>query len=119
MSADEAWPTELSFDRTQKTLRVAFDDGAAFDIPFELLRVELPSAEVQGHSASQKVLVRDKAAVGVRAAEPVGRYAVRITFDDGHNSGLFTWPYLRKLGREKDTLLRAYRKALKSNNRGA
>jgi len=113
-SVDEAWPTELSFDRTQKVLRVAFDDGAAFDIPFELLRVESPSAEVQGHNANQKQLVRDKADVGIRAAEPVGRYAVRITFDDGHNTGLFTWPYLRKLGREKDSMLRAYRKATKS-----
>ncbi len=114
MTADDSWPTDLSFDRTQKVLRVAFDDGAAFEIPFELLRVESPSAEVQGHSPSQKVLVRDKADVGVRTAEPVGRYAVRITFDDGHDSGLFTWPYLRKLGREKDSLLRTYRKALKA-----
>jgi DUF971 family protein len=114
MTADDSWPTDLSFDRTQKVLRVAFDDGAAFEIPFELLRVESPSAEVQGHSPSQKALVRDKADVGVRTAEPVGRYAVRITFDDGHDSGLFTWPYLRKLGREKDSLLRTYRKALKA-----
>lgn len=115
MSGDDSWPTDLSFDRTQKVLHIVFDDGAAFDIPFELLRVESPSAEVQGHSPTQKVLVRDKAEVSVRAAEPVGRYAVRITFDDGHNSGLFTWPYLRKLGREKDSMLRAYRKALKAN----
>lgn len=115
MKGDEAWPTELVFDRTQKALHIAFDDGAAFEIPFELLRVESPSAEVQGHSPSQKVVVRDKSEVGIRVAEPVGRYAVRITFDDGHDSGLFTWPYLRKLGREKDSLLRAYRKALKAN----
>ncbi len=114
MTTEDSWPTDLSFDRTQKVLRIAFDDGAAFEIPFELLRVESPSAEVQGHSPSQKVLVRDKADVGVRTAEPVGRYAVRITFDDGHDSGLFTWPYLRKLGREKDSLLRTYRKALKA-----
>ena len=101
MTADDSWPTDLSFDRTQKVLRVAFDDGAAFEIPFELLRVESPSAEVQGHSPSQKVLVRDKADVGVRTAEPVGRYAVRITFDDGHDSGLFTWPYPRHRRRSR------------------
>ncbi len=115
MSNDEAWPTDLAFDRVQKVLHIAFDDGAKFDIPFELLRVESPSAEVQGHTVAQKQLVRDKSVVGVRAAEPVGRYAVRISFDDGHDSGLFTWPYLRKLGREKDSMLRAYRKALKAN----
>ena len=115
MSNDEAWPTDLTFDRAQKVLRIAFEDGAKFDIPFELLRVESPSAEVQGHTSAQKQLVRDKSYVGVRAAEPVGRYAVRISFDDGHDSGLFTWPYLRKLGREKDSMLRAYRKALKAN----
>jgi DUF971 family protein len=114
MSQSEPWPTDLSFDRTRKVLNVAFDDGAAFEIPFELLRVESPSAEVQGHSPSQKQLVRDKAEVNVRSAEPVGRYAVRIAFDDGHDSGLFTWPYLHKLGREKDSLLRAYHKALKA-----
>ncbi|MET0545557.1 MAG: DUF971 domain-containing protein [Caulobacterales bacterium] len=109
--ADAAWPVDLVFDRTQKSLHVAFDDGAKFDIPFELLRVESPSAEVQGHGPSQKVVVTGKADVGVTKAEPVGRYAVRIIFDDGHDSGLFTWPYLRKLGREKDSLLQAHRKA--------
>jgi DUF971 family protein len=108
---DEAWPTELDFQRAKKSLHVVFDDGSTFDIPFELLRVESPSAEVQGHSPSQKQVVKDKADVGIVNVEPVGRYAVRISFDDGHDSGLFTWPYLRKLGRDKDAMLKAYRRA--------
>ncbi len=108
---DAAWPTDLKFERTKKSLHIGFDDGAAFDIPFELLRVESPSAEVQGHGPTQKQLVKGKADVGVAKVEPVGRYAVRIIFDDGHDSGLFTWPYLRKLGREKDSLMKAYRRA--------
>lgn len=113
IAADAAWPLDLVFDRTKKNLHIAFEDGAMFDIPFELLRVESPSAEVQGHAPSQKVVVAGKADVGITKAEPVGRYAVRIFFDDGHNSGLFTWAYLRRLGAEKDALLKAYRKAVR------
>ena len=105
------WPTDLAFDRGARVLRITFDDGAAFAIPFELLRVESPSAEVQGHGG-RKTIVRDKAGVGVRDAQPVGRYAVRIVFDDGHDTGIFSWDYLRKLGEEGQALMAAYRAAL-------
>lgn len=104
--------TDLLFDRGARALTVSFDDGTSGSIPFELLRVESPSAEVQGHGSGQKKLVRDKAGVGVRDAEPVGAYAVRIIFDDGHQSGLFTWPYLHKLAKDGGEMLRAYREAV-------
>lgn len=91
-----AWPKELVFKRDAKLLHVAFEDGASVDIPFEKLRVESPSAEVQGHGA--KRVVTGKANVGVVDAKPVGRYAVRIVFDDGHESGIYSWDYLRELG---------------------
>ena len=92
------WPVRLTFQTGAKRLRAEFDDGAAFDIPFELLRVESPSAEVQGHGPGQKKTVTGKRDVQVTAAEPVGRYAVRLTFDDGHDSGIYSWDYLRALG---------------------
>jgi DUF971 family protein len=92
------WPTELRFSKTDKALHVAFDDGKACTIPFETLRVESPSAEVQGHGPDQKKTVTGKENVLVTGAEPVGRYAVRLIFDDGHDSGLFTWDYLHALG---------------------
>ena len=92
------WPTSLTFSRSAKAIEVAFDDGAAFAIPFETLRVESPSAEVQGHGPGEKKTITGKQNVLVTAAEPVGRYAVRLTFDDGHDSGIFTWDYLYALG---------------------
>ncbi len=103
------WPQDLVFRRAERVLHIAFDDGAAFDIPFELLRVESPSAEVRGHRAGEGVLVTGKALVGVRNAEAVGRYAVRIIFDDGHDSGLFSWDYLYTLGAEAPARLARYR----------
>lgn len=90
------WPKELVFKRGEKLLHVAFEDGVSVDIPFEKLRVESPSAEVQGHG--NKRVVTGKANVGVIDAKPVGRYAVRIVFDDGHESGIYSWDYLRELG---------------------
>ncbi len=106
------WPTKLAFKRGAKTLDITFEDGEAFSIPFELLRVESPSAEVQGHHASQKQLVRGKESVIVEKAEPVGRYAVRLIFDDGHSSGIFSWDYLYELGENADALLADYRAKL-------
>jgi DUF971 family protein len=94
------WPLDLTFDRVARRLAVSFDDGAIVSIPFELLRVESPSAEVQGHGPHDKKLVLGKENVSVTDALPVGRYAVRIVFDDGHDTGLFTWPLLRRLGEE-------------------
>jgi DUF971 family protein len=111
-SALRPWPTDLVFDRAAKALRIRFDDGAAFDIPFELLRVESPSAENKGHGGQAPPPVTGKANVGVVRAEPVGRYAVRIVFDDGHDSGLYPWDLLYDLGRDKEKLLRVYRETL-------
>jgi DUF971 family protein len=108
----DAWPTELRLAPDKRTLAVSFDDGAAFRIPAELLRVESPSAEVQGHSAAQKRLVAGKRAVRVLAIETVGSYAVRLRFDDGHDTGIFTWNYLRRLGEETTALMAAYEAAL-------
>ena len=102
------WPTDLAFDRKAHVLRIAFDDGVKFDIPFELLRVESPSAEARGHGG-ERPLVLGKAHVGVVEAQPVGRYAVRIVFDDGHDTGLYSWGLLYELGRDKEKLLSEYR----------
>ncbi|NJS15296.1 MAG: DUF971 domain-containing protein [Sphingopyxis sp.] len=102
LPATPPWPLKLSIRRNARVLSIAFDDGANFDISFELLRVESPSAEVQGHSAAQKQMVRGKSDVLITRAEPVGRYAVRLVFDDGH-SGLveFLGHLERRVGVEK------------------
>ena len=105
------WPTSIVIKRSAKVLAVAFEDSHHFDITFELLRVESPSAQVQGHSAAQKVVVRGKSEVQILRAEPVGRYAVRLVFDDGHDSGIYTWDWLYRLGRDQDALMAAYRAA--------
>lgn len=94
-----AWPTELRFSKSARALTIAFDDGADFTLPYKTLRLESPSAEVQGHGNGPKppppVISAD---LDVEKADAVGRYAVRIHFSDGHSSGLFTWTYLRELG---------------------
>jgi DUF971 family protein len=108
----KAWPADLAFDRGAHMLDIAFDDGARFAIPFELLRIASPSAEVRGHRPSEAKLVAGKAKVGVTRAEPVGRYAVRIVFDDGHDSGLFSWELLYELGRDRDAKMAEYVAAL-------
>ena len=92
------WPVDLLFRGEARALRVTFDDSAVVDIPYETLRVESPSAEVQGHGPGQKRTVTGKETVGVIEAQPVGSYAVRIVFDDGHDTGIYSWAYLRKLG---------------------
>jgi DUF971 family protein len=91
------WPTELVFRREARVLHVAFDDGVSADIPYETLRVESPSAEVQGHGPGEKRTVTGKQNVDIVEVNPVGRYAVRIVFDDGHDTGIYSWDYLRKL----------------------
>lgn len=108
------WPVELTLKRAERRLVVAFDDGTNASLPAEYLRVESPSAEVQGHGAGQKITVPGKHAVGIAALEPVGNYAVRILFDDGHDTGIFTWRYLRELGQEQDTRWAAYLAALET-----
>jgi DUF971 family protein len=104
----DSWPTELRLDKDKRVLTVSFDDGKSFALPAELLRVLSPSAEVQGHSEAQRVTVAGKKNVGVVRIEPVGNYAVRIVFDDGHDTGLFVWDYLRELGENKDARWQGY-----------
>lgn len=101
-------PVELKYISAEKLLKVEFDDGRVFDLPAELLRVESPSAEVQGHGRGQKTTVPGRKHVGIMGIEPVGSYAVRIKFDDLHDSGIFSWDYLYKLGEQKDEIWAAY-----------
>ncbi|HWU24789.1 MAG TPA: DUF971 domain-containing protein [Rhizomicrobium sp.] len=110
-----AWPTELRLSQDKMTLTVAFDSGETFPLAAEYLRVESPSAEVQGHAASQKQIVAGKRHVKIAALEPVGNYAVRIRFDDGHDTGLFSWDYLHELGMSQPTKWRDYLVALKAH----
>jgi DUF971 family protein len=98
----EPWPTELKLSKDRRLLTVAFDDGLSAELPAELLRVFSPSAEVQGHSPEQRVTVPGKKNVGIVRVEPVGNYAVRIVFDDGHDTGLYVWSYLHDLGEHKE-----------------
>jgi DUF971 family protein len=101
--------TELRLRTTSRLLQVSFQDGAVFELPFEYLRVHSPSAEVKGHGPGQEVLVTGKSGVGIRAIEPVGQYAVKLVFDDGHDTGLYTWKYLYELGRDRETNWERYR----------
>lgn len=112
MTANAPWPAELRLKSAEKVLEVAFEDGARFRLPAEYLRVESPSAEVQGHGPGQKQLVHGRADVGIRAVEPVGNYAVRLVFDDGHDTGIYSWRYLHELGSEQERRWRAYLVAL-------
>jgi DUF971 family protein len=106
------WPLEIRVRRAEQAIEVDFDDGASFRLPAELLRVESPSAEVQGHNTSQKVTLAGKRKVGIVQLEQVGNYAVRIVFDDGHSTGIYSWPYLYQLGREQGSIWAAYEAAL-------
>jgi DUF971 family protein len=110
----ESWPTELRLDKDKRVLTVTFDDGKSFALPAELLRVLSPSAEVQGHSPEQRVTVAGKKNVGILRLEPVGNYAVRIVFDDGHDTGLYVWAYLRELGENKEARFQNYLEDLAS-----
>jgi len=103
-----SWPTELRLLKDKRVIRVSYEDGTSYDLPAEFLRVESPSAEVQGHSHKEKIIVTGKENVTITALEPVGHYAVRILFDDGHNTGLYTWDYLRELGNGLNTIWKAY-----------
>jgi DUF971 family protein len=105
-------PTEIRLDRAARVLHVTFDDGIGYALPAEYLRVESPSAEVQGHGPNQKTILGGKQHVGIGAVEPVGHYAVRLVFDDGHDTGIFSWDYLRDLGVEQDRWWSAYLAAL-------
>jgi len=101
-------PQAMTVHSQSKVLEVGFSDGATFRLPFELMRVYSPSAEVQGHGAGQEVLQSGKREVDLTALEPVGNYAVQPTFSDGHSSGIFSWDYLYFLGSQQDKLWADY-----------
>jgi len=111
--SSDIWPTELRLDPAKETLTVSFESGERFALSAEYLRVESPSAEVQGHTAAQKKTVPGKRHVKIAGLEPVGNYAVRILFDDGHATGLYAWDYLHELGVRHDEKWAAYLRALR------
>jgi len=107
-TASAPWPTRLRFSRDKRRLALDLDNGETLEAPYELLRVESPSAEVQGHGSGQKKLVVGKRNVVIDQIERVGNYAVRLTFDDGHDTGLYTWDTLIRLARDADAHLADY-----------
>lgn len=107
-------PTEVRLKRTERVLEIDFDDGQRFVLSAEYLRVESPSAEVQGHSPEQRQLVSGKSGVGISSLEPTGHYAIRIVFDDGHSTGIYSWDYLHRLGREYAHRWAVYLKAIEA-----
>jgi DUF971 family protein len=110
----DPWPTELRLHKDRKSLAVAFDSGESFELAAEYLRVRSPSAEVQGHSPSERRTVAGKRDVEILELHPVGNYAVRIVFDDMHSTGIFTWDYLFELGRNRDKYWGEYLDELKA-----
>lgn len=109
-----AQPTSITVHQASRVLEIGFDDGQVFKIPFELMRVYSPSAEVMGHGPGQEVLQTGKRHVGIQEVEPVGHYALQPTFTDGHQSGIFTWDYLYHLGANADELWQKYFERLQS-----
>jgi len=105
-----AQPTEIKLRTASRLLDVRFDDGSHFELPFEYLRVFSPSAEVRGHGGGEGVLVTGKQNVGISSVEPVGNYALRLLFDDGHNTGLYSWSVLHELGRDLKSNWARYQK---------
>lgn len=115
MTADYAprpRPVEIRLKKAEKRLEIDFDDGRRFSYPAEYLRVESPSAEVMGHGPGQKVIIAGRQEVGILELEPVGHYAIKIGFDDLHDTGIFSWDYLYELGTEHDSRWRDYLAAL-------
>ncbi len=109
--ANAAAPTEIRLSKDRRTLSVTFDD-VTYDLSAELLRVEAPSADVQGHTADQKKLITGKKDVEIMSIDPVGNYAIQIKFDDMHNSGIYSWSTLLDYGQNHDTMLAAYNEAV-------
>jgi len=103
-----AWPVEIRLPKDRRTLRVAFDDGRAFELSAELLRVTSPSAEVQGHSEAERKTVGGKRNVTILSVDPVGNYAIRLGFDDMHSTGIYSWAFLRNLGVNADQRFQDY-----------
>lgn len=114
---DSPTPQALTAHSQSRVLEISFSDGASFRIPFELMRVYSPSAEVQGHGAGQEVLQTGKRLVELTALEPIGNYAVQPTFSDGHNSGIFSWDYLYFLGSQQESLWQQYEQRLQAAGR--
>lgn len=114
------WPSEIRLSSARDMLKITFDNGEMVALPAEYLRVSSPSAEVQGHSAAERKIIGGKRTVLIADVEPVGNYAVRLVFSDGHSTGLFTWTYLLELGRNQDQLWAKYLEELaaKGLNRG-
>ena len=108
----EPWPSEIRLHENGTRLTIQFDDASNYDYSAEYLRVESPSAEVQGHSASERKTVGGKKNVRIKEIAPVGNYAIRLDFDDGHNTGIFSWKYLAELGRDHDEIWGRYVAAL-------
>ena len=106
--SEKTWPLEIRVKSKEKMLEVDFDDGASFAIAAELLRVESPSAEIQGHGSGQKVTLAGRRHVSILNVEPVGNYAIKISFDDLHDTGIFSWQYLYDLGTNQEDLLNSY-----------
>lgn len=116
MMHNERWPTEIKLAKDKLSLLVSFDDDTNANLTAELLRVESPSAEVQGHGAGQKTTPAGKRNVAISTLEPVGNYAVRIIFDDGHETGIFSWDLLYDYGQRQDQLMVDYLHRLSSGN---
>ncbi len=110
----EHWPVEIRHKQAERELEIEFDDGATFTLPAELLRVESPSAEVQGHGPSQKKLIAGRREVGIMDIVAVGNYAIRISFDDLHDTGIYTWSYLYDMGANLEAVWRDYLGALEA-----
>ena len=107
-------PTDIKLHQTSRVLEIAFENGQVFEFSCEYLRVYSPSAEVRGHSPEQAVLQIDKEEVSILEIEPMGNYAIKLVFDDGHNTGLYTWDYLYELGAYRDEFWQRYLKALEA-----
>jgi len=112
MPAPKPHPVSIKLRQKSRLLIVSFDDGSEFELSCELLRVWSPSAEVRGHGPGQEILQKGKENVNIREVEPIGNYAVRLIFDDGHESGIYTWDYLYDLGRRCDSYWQRYLDAL-------
>jgi len=112
----ERQPNELTYERSRRVLIVAFDDGARFELPAEYLRTHSPSAEVRGHGYSEPKLMTGKESVGIAAIEPIGSYAVQLRFDDGHQTGIYTWAFLYDLGQNMERNLARYAERLRERD---
>ncbi|MFJ4288304.1 gamma-butyrobetaine hydroxylase-like domain-containing protein [Cupriavidus sp. NPDC089707] len=114
LEKDTPHPTALTVHTQSRVLEVGFDNGRSFRLPFELLRVYSPSAEVQGHGPGQEILQTGKRDVGISAVEPVGNYAILIRFSDGHDTGIYSWELLYRLGDQQDALWQDYLERLEA-----